>query len=500
MPELIDPDRHIAKLYAELVRRRAVIGRLHDYYDGVHNLAFAGEKFLEAFGGMFDAFADNWCGVVADALDERLQVNGFRLPDQPADDTTAKAIWERNELDLQSSIGHLDGIIGGAFYATVWIGDDGKAEVTVESPSTCIVERHPKMTRRRTAALRVWMDDDGYEHAELFRPEGCYLRRSQTKRTGELVSPARARWVIEDLVDESDELDVDGMMRNPGGIGTVPVVEFLNKPRLTRSRRAGWAAHSEIAKIVPLQDAVNKFVSDILVSSEFAAFPQRNLVGYSPEEILDPETGKPTGRYKEPSFKAGPGKLWWLEDPEAKFDQFDAADLSGMVKVVEMVVQHIASISATPPHYLNASADRLSGESIKSAESGLVAKARRRQRTWGAGWEEVIRLAGQVEGIAELANADGMETVWADPEVRTESEHVDALGKKKDLGVPEPQIWEELGYTDETVRRFPAMRAQMQLEGMAANAAERARLATTEADRLRRQLVEETGGVPPAQV
>lgn len=499
MAELIDPDRHIAKLYAELVSRRRAIAKLHDYYDGVHNLAFAGEKFLEAFGGLFDAFADNWCGVVADALDERLQVNGFRLPKQPSDDAAAKAIWERNELDAQSSMAHLDAIIGGAFYAAVWIDDDDRAEITVESASTCIVERHPKMARRRTAALRVWLDDDGFEHAELFRPEGVYLRRSKAKRDGSLVSPERARWVIEDHPDTAALLDVDGMMPNAAG-NVVPVVEFLNKPRLTRSRRAGWGAHSEIAKVIPLQDACNKFLADILVSSEFAAYPQRNLVGYTPDEILDPETGKPTGRYKEPNFQGGPGKLWWLEDPEAKFDQFDAADLSGMVQVVEMVVQHIASISATPPHYLNASADRLSGESIKSAESGLVAKARRRQRTWGAGWEEVMRLAGRIEGISTLAAADGMETVWKDPEVRTESEHVDALSKKKELGVPEPQLWQELDYTEETVQRFPAMRAQMQLEGMAANAAERARLAETEATRLRQQLLEETGGGVPARV
>jgi len=38
----------------------------------------------------------------------------------------------------------------------------------------------------------------------------------------------------------------------------------------------------------------------------------------------------------------------------------------------------------------------------------------------------------------------------------------------------------------------------MQLEGMAANAAERARLATAEAEQLRARQLADTGGLPPA--
>lgn len=492
-----DPIKVLRKLHAELVRRRPVIERAEAYYDGAHNLAFAGQKFLEAFGGLFNAFADNWCGVVTNAAEERMEVQGFRVNTATTADAAAKRLWEENELDLQSGMGHLDGLISGAFFVTVWQGEtDEVPEITVDSSSMTVVECHPKQRRRRTSALRAYVDDDGYEHAELFFPEAVYLFRSKAKRTaGGTIDPGRSQWVIEDQLDVSGSLDSAGRMTNP--LGVVPVVEFLNMPRLTVSRQAGWAAHSEIASVMPLQDAVNKLVADMLVASEFAAFPQRHLAGYEPDDVLGPD-GKPTGQTIAPSFVSGPGKLWWLENEEAKFGQFDAADLTSSVKAIELVVQHIASISATPPHYLRASADRLSGESIKSAESGLIAKVRRKSRGWGAGWEEVMRLAGNVAGIAELSGAQSMETIWRDPETRTESEHVDAVSKKKDLDVPAPQLWEELGYTPEQIGRFPAMRAQMQLEGMAANAAEKARLATVEADMLARQQLAATGGLPPS--
>lgn len=501
MTDTRDPALVLRKLHMQMAARRRVIDKAESYYDGAHNLAFAGEKFLEAFGGLFDAFADNWCQVVTNAVEERMTVQGFRVDQGVTADTKAKAIWEDNELDLQSSMGHLDGLIAGAFYVTVWQRDEADGttagnipEITVESATSTIVECHPKIRKRRTAGLRTWLDDDGYEHAELFRPEGVYLFRSHSKQNGAIIDAARTRWVVEDLLDGADELDVNGMMPNP--LGVVPIVEFLNMPRLTVSRRAGWAAHSELASVIPLQDAVNKLLADMLVASEFAAYPQRYLTGYTPDDQLDALTGKPTGAIIQPSFKSGPGLTWWLEGEDAKFGQFAAADLSSSVASIELVVQHIASISATPPHYLRASADRLSGESIKSAESGLVAKTRRKTRGWGAGWEEVMRLAGALSAIPELANAQSMETIWKDPETRTESEHVDAITKKKDLDVPGPQLWEELGYTPEQIARFPAMRAQMQLEGMAANAAERARLATSEADRLRRASLDATGGNP----
>jgi hypothetical protein len=493
-----DPIRDLRKMHTQLVRRRPMLERVHRYYDGDHNLAFASEKFLEAFGGLFDAFADNWCQVVADAPEERMSVQGFRVADEVKVDDDAKRFWEENDMDLQAGMGHLDGIIGGAFYTTVWVGDkDNVPEITVESAANATILCHPKNRRRRTAGLRAYLDDDGFEHAELFYPDEVYLFRSRTKRTaGGISDPMRLQWDIEDMVDAAKDLDSSGRMVNP--LGKVPIVEFVNRPRLTTSRRAGWATHSELGAVIPIQDAVNKLFSDLLVASEFAAYPQRHLTGYEPVDELDPETGKPTGRTIDPNFVSGPGKVWWLEDPEAKFGSFDVADLGGLVSAIDMTVQHIASISATPPHYLSASADRLSGESIKSAESGLIAKTRRKCRTWGAGWEEVMRLAGGIANKTDLEKADSMETVWADIETRTESEHMDALSKKKELDVPTPQLWEEMGYGPDTVKRFPGMRAQMQLEGMAANAAESARLAQERADLAASQSVDATGGLPTA--
>jgi hypothetical protein len=56
------------------------------------------------------------------------------------------------------------------------------------------------------------------------------------------------------------------------------------------------------------------------------------------------------------------------------------------------------------------------------------------------------------------------ETIWGDPESRSESEHVDAVTKMQSLGVPQEALWEELGFTPQQIDRFKTMRAETALE------------------------------------
>lgn len=451
MPEYVvgTPQWWVGRLYKELSERRPALERPTNYYDGDHNLKFASQKFLEAFGGQFEAFADNWCGVVVDAVEERLQVDGFRVDaESPDADRDAWDIWQRNGLDLQSQMAHLEALITGVAYAVVWQGPEtDKAEITVESGSNTIIACHPKFRDRKAAGLRVWRDDERYDHAELFLPKEVFLLRTKNKAPeifGEIQS---VDWEPE----VNDYTDGDGRMVNP--LNEVPVVEFRNSPRLTRSRKINHGVHSEIRAIMPMQDAVNKLMADMLTSSEFAAYPQRWLTGYEPGTNTD-------GSQRDPEFKSGAGKVWWLEAFEARFGQFPSADLGNFVTAIDMVIQHIASISRTPPHYLNASADRLSGESIKAAETGLVAKCRRRTTWFGEAWEEVIRLAGNYENVATLKGALNMETIWHDVETRSEAEMADAATKRSALGVPWRQTMEDLGYTQEAIERMAVMRTQ----------------------------------------
>lgn len=454
MDESIDPGSPLwwtRKLYKEIVERRPHLNRLRAYYDGDHPLGFASTRFLETFGGLFNAFADNWCELIVEAVEERLTVVGFRIdPAQQATDDAAWRIWQDNELDAQSKLAHSEALISGTAFATVWVGENGP-EVTVSSPADCAVACNPKLPRQRRAALRLYRDDWGYEHAELFTPDRVFLLRSPTPRGDDLVMAEHSTWVT----DESVPGAVDGEMPNP--LGVVPVVELPNKPRLKENARRGVAARSELTPVIPLQDAVNKLIADLLVTSEDAAMPMRYATGLEPQ--LDPETNQ----IIPPAWTRPGAKNAVIEEPTAKFGSLPAADLSGFVESIGMIVQHVASISRTPPHYLNASADRLSGESIKAAETGLVAKVRGKMLHFGEGWEEVMRLAGRLSGDETLANATRAETIWADPETRTEAEHMDAILKQKAFGVPDEILQEKAGYSPVEIARIKRIHMQRAL-------------------------------------
>lgn len=436
------PEWWLRRLHKALIERRPALQTATDYYEGLHNLAFESKRFRKAFGAQLDAFADNWCEVVVDASEERLNVEGFRVGDNPEGDRDAWRIWQANDMDGQSQLAHTDALVGGIAYVIPWVSDDpATPEICVANAHDAIVECHPKMHRRRRAGLRVYRDEWGHDNAELFLPDAVYSYRSAQPRDDLMVvDAANVGWV--------------SVGEQPNPLGVVPVIPLPNRPR-TRHSRQGIVAQSEIRAIMPLQDAVNKLVADMLVASEKQALPARWATGL--EVPVDPVTNRPI----KPEVDTA--ELMVSEAPDTSFGVFQAADLRNFTLAIDLMVQHIASISRTPPHYLNASADRLSGESIKAAETGLVAKVRRKMRFFGEGWEEAMRLAGSLAGLDQLAAAQGAEVIWADPESRTESQHVDSVLKQKDLGVPEEILWEQLGYSPQEIARIKAIKAEEEL-------------------------------------
>lgn len=444
--EIGSPEWWLVRELKRLSDRRPHVEKLAAYYDGLHDLRFASKKFQKAFGGLFDSFADNWCALVVDAVEERLNVDGFRVsPELEEADADAWGIWQRNSMDAQAQLTHIDAILTGESYVSVWFDAEGRSEIASESARNVIVDYDPRFIHRRRAGLRIYEDDWGYTHAELFLPDGVYLFK--TKRSNEPLLGAdhdsHLNWQIDPLHD--------GYMANP--LGVVPIIAFANRPRRTMTESLGLTAQSEIAQVIPIQDGVNKLVADMLVSAEAAAYRQRYVTGF------DPEVDAETGAVIPPDFT--PDKsLFIAQDPDTRFGEFQATDLRNYVQAIEMFVTQIASITRTPPHYLNASADRLSGESIKAAETGLVAKCKRKMRHFGESWEEVIRLAGQIEGKTVLAAADQAETIWGDPESRTESVHVDAVLKQQALGVPQAVLWEALGYSPAQIARMKALKTE----------------------------------------
>jgi hypothetical protein len=412
------------------------------YYDGHHPLKFATSKFQETFGQLFAAFSDNWCQVVVDASVERLKVQGFRFgADQDyVGDQDAWAIWQANQLDTDSGLAHLEAGKSGLAYLIVDAGDPPR--ITVESPCEVFVATAPGDRRQRVAALKRWVDYDGKMHATVYLPAGSYRFVSRDAvRVGQGEAPT---WLP----------DSPEYVPNPFG-RTIPVIPMANKPRMMRT------GTSDLATAIALQDAIDKLSTDMMVAAEYAAFRQRWATGI--EIPIDPLTGN---KMEGGRFLSHVGRIWAVEDQNAKFGEFDVTDLRNYVAGIEMFIQHLAAQTRTPPHYLTAGLGQWpSGDSLKASESGLVAKVVEKQAHFGEAWEEGMRLAFVALGDAR-GSQDDAEVIWKDAEYRSTGELVDSLVKMRTLGVPLQAIWERYGASPQEIARWRTMQErEVQLLG-----------------------------------
>jgi hypothetical protein len=401
------------------------------YYDGRHPLQFATSKFREAFGALFSAFADNWCQIVVDAAVERLRVVGFRVNEKVADE--AWALWQANGLDVESVIAHTEAGKNGRAFLLV-DPNEGEPLITVEHASQVIVAHDPANRRHRLAAAKRWLGDDGFQYLTLYLPDVVLKYES-----AESVDAPRARLGETVWVPRSGEL---AEVSNP--LGVVPVIPLENKPGVL------GVAHSDLEPAIPLQNAINKLCTDMIVTSEYGAFPQRVVTGV--EVPKDPETGQPLAQAE---MKAAMSRLWTFKPADARVTDLAAADLSNFVNAIEMFVTHLAAQTRTPPHYLLAKLVNMSGDALSVAEAGLVSKCRSKTLFFSDPWEEAMALALQASGTAvETAEC---EAIWANPERIAQGQLVDAAVKKRTLGVPLPVIWLELGYTPEQITEMEAL-------------------------------------------
>jgi len=451
VPENLAPDQTppelvlawLTLLGQQLDTQSSLALTFENYYAGKHPMQFATSKFRETFGYLFSTFADNWCQVVVDSSLERLAVQGFRFGAKTTyeGDADAWAIWQQNDLDKDSVAAHLEALKTGHAYVIVDSGDPPR--ITVESPLEVTIATAPGNRRQRIAALKRWLDTDGLLHATLYLPDAAWRFVSSDKYEP---SAQQLRWT----------LDSPAMVTNPVR-PTIPVLELANSPGLLAGGR------SDLEPVIPLQTAIDKLCTDMMVASEYAAFRQRYATGV--EIPTDPETGEQATT----RFLSDVSRMWVVEDANAKFGDFNVTDLQNYTKAIEMFIQHLAAQTRTPPHYLTAGLGQWpSGDSLKASEVGLVAKVRRKHLAFGETWEEAMRLAFQIVGDQAKGSATDAEVIWADPEYRSEAERVDALVKMRSLGVPLEALWERWGASPQEITRWKSqLEAQAALLGVA---------------------------------
>jgi hypothetical protein len=425
----------LPRLLTKLSGQSALLRSLDQYYTGSQPLSYLSPELQRSVQGRLKSLTVNLPRLVVNSLEERLDIDGFRLAeDQPADDELWR-IWQANDCDEQSQMLHLDALVHGRSFVTVWADpDDPKTPIIAgESAEQMVVSFIPG-TQRVAAAAKVWAEDD-MAYATLFLSDVIYQYEAEAPGSG--VPSAPMQWELRDTPIPHD-------------LGIVPVVPFFNRPRFSH-----LYGESEMTDVLPVADAINKLCTDMMTSSEFHAMPRRWITGI--------DTGSGEGsedRAREllnQQFVYAPaGKPWVSDDPATRFGQFVEASLDNFIKAIEMLEAIIAGMAGLPPHMVGlfSQANPASADAIRSAEASLVKRAKRKQRVFGGGWEKVMRLAMLVRDGSVNPSARSMETIWRDPQTPTWAQQVDAAVKLDSIGLPFRQNMESLGYTPVQIERM----------------------------------------------
>lgn len=360
----------------------------------------------------------NWNRVAVDSIAQRQKVKSFILPGEAEANEALQENWAANNLDSESALLHKDVLIYGRGFVCVGTNDEDPKHplVTVESPRelTAIVDAR---YRRISSALRLY--------------GGTAAKPEATLAT--LYEPNSTTWfaIGDDGWDQTDQ-DIHNL-------GRVPIVMFLNR-RLTGE----WTGESEMADVIPHVDIVSRQLLNMQVAGETIAIPKRWATAMSKGDFVD-ASGAPL-----PVWQAYMGAIWASGNKDAKFGQFDGADLKNFHDTIAMQAANVSSVTGLPLRYLGQNSVNPAAEgAIRADESRLVLNVEDKNSTIGDGWAWVQGIVERFRtGKWPLANQ--IKTEWFDPGTPTFAQKADALTKLHGGGpvLSREGVWDELGFSE----------------------------------------------------
>lgn len=415
--------------------------RLNSYYEGNHRLAQLGLSIPEELK-QFAVFLA-WPRTTVDAVERRLDVQGFRMPNGKADSSLWEN-WQYNNMDEGQTFAHTDALALARSYICVGTNDEDPdfPIMTVESPKEMIAVRDPR-TRRVTAALRSYGPLLPNGQAE----GGALLEQIPERAT--LYLPNKTRWLIRDGGDWQDEYDPD-----EHNLGVVPVVPLVNRHRVTRKFMSIAEGISEMADVIPISDSASRAVTNAQLAQETMAAPQRGVLGATKGDFIDAN-----GQVLS-AWDAYFGSVWALSNKDAKTFQFDAADLSNFQNIVNMYAHLASGVASLPVEYFGlVTQNPPSADGQRAGETRLIKNAERKQVTFGNSWEAAQRLVLRFRDGDWDPDARGLETIWQDAGTPTVAQVTDAIVKRFQVGLIDwESAQEQLGESPAAIEQMKARR------------------------------------------
>jgi hypothetical protein len=422
---------HIKLALEKIAAKQHAIQTYENYYDGKHALNFASEKFTTQFARRLQSFRDNLCKTAVKAPADRLEVIGFAANKNSEIYNKSWETWKYSKMPRIAKRVHRAAFKTGDAYVLVWADKAGRARIAAQDARNCCVF-YDGETNEIEFGAKVWQGTDRFVYVTLYYPDRIEKYRSNREQANGNVPTTAAAY---------SQRQPDGEpwpIANPTGV--CPLFHF-------------GLEGSILDDVIPLNDALNKEIADLLVSSEANSLRQRWSTGISYE--VDPESGKQIIPFERASQ--------WVASSEigAKFGEFADASLADFLAVVTDFRNEIANVAGIPQYYFHlGTGDFPSGEALRKAESRFAALIGDAQLDFGETWAAVIKFAMQLDGEISTDSVDLIETRWTPAAPMSDDEKVDLAIKKKQIGVSDRQNLSEVGYTESDIKKMQTENAE----------------------------------------
>lgn len=424
------------------------------YLDGEHNLQVSIQKFREAFGGLFAPLAYNRCQVVTSAMTDRLAVERFSVKAGDATlEQAAADLWRRNKMRRREKEIYAEALACGDAYALVWPDPEtGLAVIWPQEAHLCRVRYADEQPERIVLGMKHWREKPrGASRIRLnvYHPDRIERYVSTDEVQPGAAIPTDPAFYVAYRNDDAGEL-----VENPWQ--TVPLFHFAHKAR------TGGLGVSLLKDVIPLNDALNKTLADMLISAEFAAFTQKWMAGldvddgtYGQDE--NGESANAAVAQQERNlrkFRAGADRFIVAANDKASFGAFPVAELANFIGAVEQWDMLISRETKIPVHYLTLTGGFPSGRAMRTAEVPFTKEIEDAQHAFGEDDEELVALALRQDG--HEVGPDDVEAIWQSSAPLAEEDKWDLVLQMTTAGVPLPIALKRIGWDEDAIAELVA--------------------------------------------
>lgn len=478
--QVVEYKIRLAAQVATVEKEIEAVKKYRAYYAGEHDLLLTNDqlKFLE---GVIDKDSADWpldnkCRKVVDKTRSRLNVTGWRAPDDKTlsfEDAAGNTALGKTPLDLAVLWwveNDMDRWEGELYKAAL---RDGEAYLLVDyNPAA----GHPRFTfgkiwdgssgirmiyedaearQKPLAAIKYWytLDPINIEASNVLR--ATVYTRDAVYKFARFSDSRQARWfkVVGEKTDDGyfpiqDEGDTAWPIPwrdssgEPLGLAVVP----FTSPR-----------GSLLSDIIGINNALNKTNLDLLANADQQGF---GLIAIQYEgsmpTVATGDSGDPAGD----GLGLRPGSTL---ETTGSVTKLPADDMKGLLDFARHLTISIASNSDIPLHeFVPTVGEVPSGAALQQLGAGLAEHAEECSVWFTGSWRRVMLLAQRLEreyGRGLSGDPVRLSPVWKPVASRDEDAELSRLVLKSQIGVSEAQLQREAGYSEQQIEAMAAERA-----------------------------------------